>query len=129
MTSEDLGISSIGSSDGSSGRDASNGITSQTERSLTQDEATKSIDLFKKAINLVSGVRSYYGAVQNRMEHTIANLENVIENTTGAESRIRDTDMASEMVKTSIGSILLQAGQAMMAQSNHANDWILGIIQ
>ena len=119
MSSKDLGISSVGSGTGSSG---------QTDGNLTMEGAEDGIRLFTRAINLVSGVRSYYGAVQNRMEHTIANLENVIENTTGSESRIRDTDMAKEMVRMSVGRILLFAGQAMLAQSNHANDSVLNYL-
>ena len=127
MTSRDLGISDIGSGDSFSER--LNGDETVVDHgNLTMDEATYSIDLFAHAIDLVSGVRSYYGAVQNRMEHTIANLENVIENTTDAESRIRDTDMASEMVKMSLGQILLQAGQSMLSQANHSNDGILALI-
>lgn len=79
-------------------------------------------------MQLFSNVRSYYGAIQNRLEHTIANLDNVVENTTTAESRIRDTDMAEEMVKFSNNQILLQAGQAMLAQANRQSDIILGLL-
>ena len=68
------------------------------------------------------------GAVQNRLEHTIANLDNVVENTTAAESQIRDTDMAAEMVKYSNNNILAQAGQAMLAQSNQANQGVLALL-
>ena len=69
------------------------------------------------------------GAIQNRLEHTIKNLDNVVENTTAAESQIRDTDMATEMVKYSNNQILTQAGQAMLAQSNTANQGVLSLLQ
>ncbi|MBQ2983146.1 MAG: flagellin, partial [Lachnospiraceae bacterium] len=72
--------------------------------------------------------RSDLGAVQNRLEHTINNLDNVVENTTAAESRIRDTDMAEEMVKYSNVNILAQAGQAMLAQANHSNQGVLSLL-
>ena len=83
----------------------------------------------KEAIKLLSEQRSELGAVQNRLEHTINNLDNVVENTTAAESRIRDTDMATEMVKYSNNNILAQAGQAMLAQSNQANQGVLSLLQ
>ena len=80
-------------------------------------------------IEKVSGWRSSLGAYQNRFEHTVNNLDNVVENTTAAESRIRDTDMATEMVKYSNSNILAQAGQAMLAQSNQANQGVLSLLQ
>ena len=83
----------------------------------------------KAAIQDVSEQRSDLGAVQNRLEHTINNLDNVVENTTSAESAIRDTDMATEMVKYSNNNILAQAGQAMLAQSNQANQGVLSLLQ
>ena len=83
----------------------------------------------KSAIQDVSEQRSDLGAIQNRLEHTINNLDNVVENTTAAESQIRDTDMASEMVKYSNNNILAQAGQAMLAQSNQANQGVLALLQ
>ena len=83
----------------------------------------------KAAINTLSKIRSNLGAVQNRLEHTVNNLDNVVENTTAAESRIRDTDMATEMVKYSNNNILAQAGQAMLAQSNQANQGVLSLLQ
>ena len=73
--------------------------------------------------------RSDLGAIQNRLEHTINNLDNVVENTQAAESQIRDTDMATEMVKYSNNNILAQAGQAMLAQSNQANQGVLSLLQ
>ena len=83
----------------------------------------------KSAIKTVSQQRSDLGAVQNRLEHTINNLDNVVENTTAAESAIRDTDMASEMVKYSNNNILTQAGQAMLAQANQSNQGVLSLLQ
>ena len=83
----------------------------------------------KEAIKTVSRQRSDLGAVQNRLEHTIKNLDNVVENTTAAESTIRDTDMAEEMVRYSNQNILQQAGQAMLAQANQANQGILSLLQ
>ncbi len=80
------------------------------------------------AINRVSTQRSALGALQNRLEHTIANLDNVSENTQAAESRIRDTDMAAEMVEYSKNNILAQAGQSMLAQANQATQGVLSIL-
>ncbi|MDD6194191.1 MAG: flagellin [Lachnospiraceae bacterium] len=82
----------------------------------------------KRAIVNVSEQRSSLGAVQNRLEHTINNLNNVVENTTSAESAIRDTDMATEMVKFSNNNILAQAGQAMLAQANQSNQGVLSLL-
>ena len=90
--------------------------------------ANKAIDTIAAAIQQVSTQRSALGAVQNRLEHTIANLDNVVENTTAAESQIRDTDMATEMVKYSNNNILAQAGQAMLAQANQANQGVLSLL-
>ncbi len=91
--------------------------------------ALNAIDTIKQSIQIVSSQRSALGAVQNRLEHTIANLDNVVENTTSAESRIRDTDMAEEMVNYSKNSILQQAGQSMLAQANQANQGVLSLLQ
>ena len=90
--------------------------------------ALGAIDTIKEAIQKVSTQRSALGAVQNRLEHTIANLDNVVENTTAAESQIRDTDMATEMVKYSNNNILAQAGQAMLAQANQSNQGVLSLL-
>ena len=92
-------------------------------------KATAAIDTISAAIQKVSTQRSALGAVQNRLEHTINNLDNVVENTTSAESAIRDTDMATEMVKYSNNNILSQAGQAMLAQANQANQGVLSLLQ
>ena len=91
--------------------------------------ATYAIDAIADAVAKVSSQRSALGAVQNRLEHTIDNLDNVVENTTSAESRIRDTDMAEEMVNYSKNSILQQAGQSMLAQANQANQGVLSLLQ
>ena len=81
------------------------------------------------AINRVSTQRSALGALQNRLEHTVANLDNVSENTQSAESRIRDTDMAAEMVEYSKNNILAQAGQSMLAQANQSTQGVLSLLQ
>ena len=91
--------------------------------------ALGAVETIKEAIQKVSTQRSALGAVQNRLEHTINNLDNVVENTTSAESQIRDTDMATEMVKYSNNNILAQAGQAMLAQSNQSNQGVLSLLQ
>ena len=90
--------------------------------------ATYAIDAIAEAVAKVSAQRSLLGAVQNRLEHTINNLDNVVENTTAAESQIRDTDMATEMVKYSNNNILSQAGQSMLAQANQANQGVLSLL-
>lgn len=90
--------------------------------------ATYAIDAIADAISKVSSQRSALGAVQNRLEHTIANLDNVVENTTAAESRIRDTDMAEEMVEYSKNNILAQAGQSMLAQANQSTQGVLSLL-
>ena len=95
----------------------------------TEDDATAAIDRISDAISKVSSQRSSLGAVQNRLEHTINNLDNVSENTTSAESRIRDTDMAKEMVNYSKNNILAQAGQSMLAQANQSNQGVLSLLQ
>ena len=92
------------------------------------DNATDAIDVIAEALQKVSTQRSALGAVQNRLEHTIKNLDNVVENTTSAESAIRDTDMATEMVKYSNANILSQAGQSMLAQANQSNQGVLSIL-
>ena len=91
--------------------------------------ATYAIDAIADAVSKVSSQRSALGAVQNRLEHTIANVDNVVENTTSAESRIRDTDMAETMVEYSKNNILAQAGQSMLAQANQSNQGVLSLLQ
>lgn len=93
------------------------------------DSAGSAMKSIQSAIDLVSGQRSALGALQNRLEHTIANLDNVSENTQAAESRIRDTDMASEMVEYSKNNILAQAGQSMLSQANQQTQGVLSLLQ
>jgi len=90
--------------------------------------ARGAIDSIKTALQSVSSQRADLGAIQNRLEHTIKNLDNVNENTTAAESQIRDTDMAGEMVKYSNNNILAQAGQSMLAQANQSNQGVLSLL-
>lgn len=90
--------------------------------------ADQAIRAFGNAKDKVSAERSRLGAYQNRLEHTVKNLDNVVENTTASESRIRDTDMAEEMVMYSNRNILLQSGQAMLAQANQSGQGILSLL-
>ncbi len=94
----------------------------------TSTGATGAISTIKNAIDKLNKQRAKLGAYQNRLEHKIANLDNVVENTTAAESQIRDTDMATEMVKYSNANILQQAGQSMLAQSNQSNQGVLSLL-
>jgi flagellin len=112
---------SIASMDSSSIGVKSIHVTSETS-------AGNAISAIKSALETVSEQRASLGAVQNRLEHTIKNLDNVVENTTAAESQIRDTDMASEMVKFSNNNILAQAGQSMLAQANQSNQGVLSLL-
>ena len=91
--------------------------------------AGQAMSQIQNAISMVSTQRSYLGALQNRLEHTIANLDNISENTQSAESRIRDTDMAEEMVTYSKNNILAQAGQSMLAQANQSTQGVLSLLQ
>ncbi len=104
------------------------GIKGLNVKDTTGAAATYAIDSIADAISTVSSQRSLLGAVQNRLEHTINNLDNVVENTTAAESQIRDTDMATEMVKYSNANILSQAGQSMLAQGNQSNQGVLSLL-
>ena len=91
--------------------------------------AGKSMSAIQKAIESISTQRSALGALQNRLEHTIANLDTTSENTSSAESRIRDVDMAEEMVEYSKNNILAQAGQSMLAQANQSTQGVLSLLQ
>ena len=95
----------------------------------TNSEAKGLISDIATFINSVSEQRSAFGAMQNRLEHTVDNLDNIVENVTAAESRIRDTDMADEMVKFSKNNILTQAGQSMLAQANQSTQGVLSLLQ
>lgn len=102
------------------------------ETALSVSTFTKAGSYMKavqNAIEVVSKQRSAMGAIQNRLEHTIANLDTTSENTQSAESRIRDTDMASEMVTYSKNNILAQAGQSMLAQANQSTQGVLSLLQ
>ena len=92
------------------------------------DDYAKAMTKIQTDIKAVSGLRSDLGAIQNRLEHTIANLDTTAENTQAAESLIRDVDMAAEMVDFSKNNILAQAGQSMLAQANQANQGVLSLL-
>ena len=105
------------------------GLSTNSLKVSTNENAGKCMKAVQKAIEQVSKQRSKLGAVQNRLEHTVNNLDNIAENTQAAESRIRDTDMASEMVQYSATSIIQQAGQSMLAQANSQTQGVLSLIQ
>ena len=105
------------------------GITAGNNKVDTFTNAGVAMKVFQNAISKVSTMRSDLGALQNRLEHTVANLDNVAENTQTAESRIRDTDMAEEMVEYSKNNILAQAGQSMLAQANQSTQGVLSLLQ
>ena len=107
-------------------------VGSSLKTGLTTETATNAqsaIGVVQNSIEKLSKLRSKLGAVQNRLEHTVANLDNISENTQSSESRIRDTDMAEEMVQYSKNNILQQAGQSMLAQANQANQGVLSLLQ
>ena len=108
---------------------ASLGIKGLNVKDDSGKSATYAVDAIADAVAKVSSQRSALGAVQNRLEHTIDNLDNVVENTISAESRIRDTDMAEEMVNYSKNNILAQAGQSMLAQANQSTQGVLSLLQ
>jgi flagellin len=91
-------------------------------------KSNNAIETIKEALQKVSDQRAELGAVQNRLEHTINNLDNVVENTQASESRIRDTDIADEMVRYSKNNILAQAGQSMLAQANQSTQGALSLL-
>ena len=103
-------------------------MTAQSNQA-TSAQAQNFLSTISSQIETVSSMRSDFGAIQNRLEHTIDNLDNVVENVTSAESRIRDTDMADEMVKYSKNNILTQAGQSMLAQANQSTQGVLSLLQ
>jgi len=120
----DLSISALTSK----GLELTGGAANISVGGPSPENAQNAICMIKVALAKVSQQRSDLGAIQNRLEHTIKNLDNVVENTTAAESQIRDTDMASEMVKFSNNNILAQAGQAMLAQANQSNTGVLSLL-
>lgn len=105
------------------------GVDAISEAVSSHEEATKAITTVQGALDLVSTQRSELGALQNRLEHTIANADNTSENLQAAESRIRDVDMAKEMVKYSKDTILQQAAQSMLAQANQSTQGVLALLQ
>lgn len=106
------------------------GITAGTNNQVdTFTNAGGAMSVFQAAISRVSTMRSALGALQNRLEHTISNLDNIAENTQSAESKLRDTDMAEEMVEYSKNNILSQAGQSMLAQANQSTQGVLSLLQ
>ena len=105
------------------------GVNSSRVNVSTQQGATDSLGKIDEAIQKISKQRSLLGAVQNRLEHTISNIDNTAENLQAAESNIRDTDMASEMVTMSKYNILQQAGQSMLAQANQSTQGVLSLLQ
>ena len=105
------------------------GIKAADVKVSTNAVAGKSMSIIQKAIDTVSSERSKLGALQNRLEHTINNLDTTSENTSAAESRIRDTDMATEMVEYSKNNILAQAGQSMLSQANQQTQGVLSLLQ
>lgn len=96
---------------------------------LTVESSLRGIEQVKVAAQIVDEQRSIFGAYQNRMEHSFKNLDNVVENTQAAESLVRDTDMAEEMVRYSNNNILAQAGQAILAQANQTNQGVMSLLQ
>ena len=125
MSADVLGLKTGNSTTG----DATGDLDTLLVNGKDDKHARDAIDTISSALQEVSKQRSALGAAQNRLEHTIANLDNVVENTTSAESSIRDTDMATEMVKYSNNNILAQAGQAMLAQANQSNQGVLSLLQ
>ena len=125
MSADVLGLKTGNSTTG----DATGDLDTLLVNGKDDENARKAIDTIASALQEVSKQRSALGAAQNRLEHTISNLDNVVENTTSAESSIRDTDMATEMVKYSNNNILAQAGQAMLAQANQSNQGVLSLLQ
>lgn len=105
------------------------GLTTKAINVGTFSNAGSAMTNFQHAISKVSTMRSALGALQNRLEHTVSNLDNISENTSSAESRIRDTDMAEEMVNYSKNNILAQAGQSMLAQANQSTQGVLSLLQ
>jgi flagellin len=118
-------ISAMSSSALGIGKDKVSGIISKANSGIT---VTAVISTINSALTKISLQRSTLGAIQNRLEHTIANADNTSENLQSAESRIRDLDMADEMVSYSKSSILQQAGQSMLAQANQATQGVLSLL-
>ena len=119
---KDMNVASVYTNTGTTIDTFRGASTASSAQFASLNQATKS------ALKVVSQQRSDLGAIQNRLEHTVNNLDNVVENTTAAESAIRDTDMATEMVRFANNNILAQAGQAMLAQANQSNQGVLSLL-
>ena len=124
LSATSIGVGAVGKTAVGSTGDAKDQIDV-----MSHSNAKAAIENIKGALISISKQRSDLGAIQNRLEHTIKNLDNVVENTTAAESQIRDTDMAEEMVRYSNNNILAQAGQSMLAQANQTNQGVLSLLQ
>ena len=103
-------------------------LSMYSTKTLTQEQAERAIDQTAQALQVITETRMLFGAYQNRFEHAIKMTDNTVENTTYAESIIRDTDMAKEMVQYSNVDIIAQAGQAMLAQANQSNQGVLALL-
>ena len=125
MDSKSLGVGSKATETDDEGNETE---TTKGVDVSSESAATTAVETIKSAIEKVSKQRSDLGAIQNRLEHTVNNLGNVVENTSAAESQIRDTDMATEMVKFANNNILAQAGQSMLAQANQTNQGVLSLL-
>jgi flagellin len=127
LSATSIGVGAVLDADESSPVGSANG--NNQINVYSHSNAKASIEQIKQALISISKQRSDLGAIQNRLEHTIKNLDNVVENTQAAESQIRDTDMAEEMVRYSNNNILAQAGQSMLAQANQTNQGVLSLLQ
>ena len=127
LSATSIGVGAVLTADSSSPVGSANGDNQINV--FSHSNAKASIEQIKQALISISKQRSDLGAIQNRLEHTIKNLDNVVENTQAAESQIRDTDMAEEMVRYSNNNILAQAGQSMLAQANQTNQGVLSLLQ
>ena len=131
LSATSIGVGAIIGATASSkvGTTAGNANSKSQINVMSHSNAKATIEQIKQALISISKQRSDLGAIQNRLEHTIKNLDNVVENTQAAESQIRDTDMAEEMVRYSNNNILAQAGQSMLAQANQTNQGVLSLLQ
>ena len=127
LSASSIGVAAKIKTDDTEAPDASS--TDNQISVMNHSQALGALTSIKDALVMISKQRSDLGAIQNRLEHTIKNLDNVVENTQAAESQIRDTDMAEEMVRYSNNNILAQAGQSMLAQANQTNQGVLSLLQ
>jgi len=122
------GTNGVALNDGTTGSTSAATVAAATATFSGATGASNAISAIDAAINKVSSQRADLGAIQNRFEHTVNNLNTAIENTTSSESRIRDTDMASEMTNFTQAQVLMQAGTAMLAQANQSTQSILKLL-